>query len=270
MKRFLITGTHSGSGKTTITCAVLAALKARGLSLTAFKCGPDFIDPMFHRSVSDIPCWNLDPFFMEPEALRAHLASHSRPEADSVSVMEGVMGYYDGIAGTEEASTYSVAGATETPAVLVVDVSGSGNSIVAVIEGFVRHRADSGIQGVIFNGARESSYPYFSVLAEQAGVKALGFMPRNKDWSIESRHLGLQTAAEIPGLAEKLAALGRQAEASIDIDGLLALAGTAPDLQAGFSAGTPRRDTAHQQKKAPRRRAGRSFLFYLPGKSRTL
>jgi cobyrinic acid a,c-diamide synthase len=232
VKRVLIAGTHSGCGKTTITCAILSALKNRGLPLAAFKCGPDYIDPMFHRSALGVPARNLDPFFMDPERLRLHLSApffhHNR--ADGVSVIEGVMGYYDGIAMTSEASTFTVAAATGTPVVLTVDAAGMGNSIAAVIEGFLRHRENSRIEGVIFNGVSPAAYPYYRSLAEQAGVKAFGFMPRNADWRIESRHLGLTTAVEIPGIEEKLAAMGKQAEESLDLEGLLALAAAARDL----------------------------------------
>ena len=228
MKRLLITGARSGCGKTTVTCALLSAFRQRKLALTAFKCGPDYIDPMFHRAVFGVPCWNLDPFFMDGDELRAHLAGHGLK--NGLSVIEGAMGFYDGIAMSDEASAHTVAIQTETPAVLVVDVAGAGHSLAALIEGFVRHRQTSGIRGVIFNGASASSYPGYQRLAEEAGVKAFGFLPRNKDWEIGSRHLGLRTAAEIPDLERKLASLGRQAEETFDLYGLLELAASAPDL----------------------------------------
>ncbi|AEF84519.1 cobyrinic Acid a,c-diamide synthase [Treponema primitia ZAS-2] len=238
MRRLLITGTHSGCGKTTVACAVLAAFKARGLDVTAFKCGPDYIDPMFHRSVSGVKAYNLDPFFMEDERLAAHLAEYGSSEISAtcneviraLSLLEGAMGYYDGIANTDKASPYTVTKATKTPAVLVADVRGMGNSLGALLEGFVHYRGDSGIRGVIFNGINESRYPDMRRITESVGLEAFGWLPRNVSWQIESRHLGLTTAAEIPGIQEKLFALGRQAENSIDVDSLLALADSAPDL----------------------------------------
>lgn len=240
MKRLLISGTRSGCGKTTVVCALLSAFRRRNLPLAAFKCGPDYIDPMFHRAVSGVPCWNLDPFFMDGGGLRAHLAGHGA--RDGLSVIEGVMGFYDGVAMTGEASAHTVAVQTETPAALVVDVAGAGHSVAALIEGFVRHRRPSGIHGVIFNGASASSYPGYRKLAEEAGVQAFGFLPRNEDWTIGHRHLGLVTAAEIPGLAQNLTALGEQAEETLDLDGLLTLAATAPELPAARppSASAPR------------------------------
>lgn len=225
LRRLLITGVRSGSGKTTLSCAILAALKARSLNIAAFKCGPDYIDPMFHRSAMGVSSYNLDPFFMDVPRLRAHLARHGGKD---FSLIEGAMGYYDGIAFSEEASAYTVAAGTETPVVLVLD--GIGNSACALVEGFINHRPDSMIQGVIFNNANERLYQGLRGAVEKAGIPSYGFLPRRREYGIESRHLGLMTTAEIPGLPEKLSLLGQQAEQTLDLDGLLALSGTAPDL----------------------------------------
>ena len=226
MNRLLISGTNSGCGKTTITCAVLAALKARNITPTAFKCGPDYIDPMFHRAISGVTAYNLDPFFLDGNGLRAHLMAH----AGNLSIIEGAMGYYDGIAATDEASAYTVARETHTPVILVASARGAGHSLSAMLEGFARHRPDSNVLGVIFNDAQESRYPDLARIASDAGVHAYGTMPCSEEWALPSRHLGLMTAGEIDGLQSKLSALGRQAEQSMDIDGLIALAKTAPRL----------------------------------------
>jgi len=239
MKRILIAGTHSGCGKTTIVCGIIAALKNRGIPLRAFKCGPDYIDPMFHRSVLGIPSWNLDPYFLEPPDLQAHFTSHALTDGQAVALIEGVMGYYDGIAMTSRASTFSVAATLKTPVVLVVNVAGTGNSIAAVIEGFIRHQEPSGIQAVIFNGCSSGMYSRYKELPEKIGVKALGYMPNKENWSIENRHLGLTVPAEIPGLREKFDALGKQAEESIDLEGLLGLAAYATDLSVSPNASFP-------------------------------
>jgi cobyrinic acid a,c-diamide synthase len=216
----MIAGTNSGCGKTTVTCAVLAALKNRGLNPVAFKCGPDYIDPMFHRAVTGVAAYNLDPFFLDGGGLRAHIAAH----AGEVDVIEGALGFYDGIAATSEASAYTVAHETQTPVVLVVSAKGAGASLGAMIEGFARHRTDNQIKGVIFIGANESRRADLAKIAEAAGTRMLGTMPRNPEWAMPSRHLGLLTVDEISGLKGILAELGRQAEESIDIDGLLELA----------------------------------------------
>jgi cobyrinic acid a,c-diamide synthase len=223
----MIAGTNSGCGKTTVTCAVLSALKARGIRPAAFKCGPDYIDPMFHRAVYGIKAYNLDPFFLNGDGLRSNLASR----AGELSVVEGAMGYYDGIAATDEASAYTVARETETPVVLVIGAKGAGHSLAATLEGFARHRPDSRVKGVIFNDANEVRYPDLARIAESAGLRAYGYMPRKEEWVLPSRHLGLLSTGEITRLKDILSALGRQAEQSVDLDGLIALAGAVSALR---------------------------------------
>ncbi|NTU88546.1 MAG: cobyrinate a,c-diamide synthase [Actinobacteria bacterium] len=229
MDRLLLAGTNSGCGKTTITVALLAALKARGLDVASFKCGPDYIDPMFHREALGVSAHNLDPFFCGEEMLKRIFVSHAGKD---VSVIEGVMGYYDGIGSSGKASTYDVACMTDTPVVLVVNVKGMSNSVGALLQGFSHYRENSRIVGVIFNGLHEKQYPMMADIARAAGVEPYGFMPRKEDLSIDSRHLGLVTAGEIADIQEKIKALGKLAEAHIDIDGLLALAKTASALEA--------------------------------------
>lgn len=227
MSRILIAGTHSGCGKTTVTCALLAALKARGLEVSAFKCGPDYIDPMFHREVAGVCAHNLDAFFCDDTTLRGQLVAH----AGDISVIEGVMGYYDGIGPEGRASTYEVARATDTPVVLVVDAKGMHTSVGAVLRGFRDYKPYSHIDGVIFNGISPSLYEGYRQIAENAGVPALGFLPRQPELSIGSRHLGLVTASEIADIREKLTQLGQLAEQHIDMVALLALADSAAPLE---------------------------------------
>lgn len=224
--RLLIAGTRSGCGKTTVTCAVLGALKKRGLALQSFKCGPDYIDPMFHRRVLGVPARNLDPFFSTPEQLRGQMGDF----AEKLCVAEGVMGYYDGIGTEGAASTYHVAAATDTPVVLVLDAKGAFTSLGAVLTGFRDFRSGSNIRGVIFNGASEMLYPSLCEIARNAGVTPYGFLPRCPEAVIGSRHLGLITADEIADLQQRLDVLAALAEQHLDIDGLLALAGEAGPL----------------------------------------
>ena len=132
MARVMLAATGSGCGKTTITCAVLQALKNRGMKPAALKCGPDYIDPMFHRTVTGTASGNLDSFFMEPELLRATLGRYEREQ--DICVLEGAMGYYDGIGSSTEASAWHIAVQTDTPVVLIVSCRGMGcNSIAAVV-----------------------------------------------------------------------------------------------------------------------------------------
>ncbi len=230
--RVLLTGISSGCGKTTVACAVLQALVDRGLRVGAFKCGPDYIDPMFHSRIIGAKSGNLDLFFFRENTLRYLLARNSRDR--DVSVIEGVMGYYDGAGlASTLASSWETARAAEAPAVLVVPAKGAALSILAVIQGFLDFQPDSRIRGVILNRCTAMTCQGLAeAIRERFGgrVKPLGFLPELPECALESRHLGLVTAAEVEGLREKLHILARQAEETIDMDGLLALAEGAPPL----------------------------------------
>jgi cobyrinic acid a,c-diamide synthase len=228
MNRLLIAGTGSGCGKTTVTLAVLAALQMRGMDVSSFKCGPDYIDPMFHRRVMGVSSHNLDPFFCDEEMLQRIFMTHAGGE---LSVIEGVMGYYDGIGPSGRASTYDVAHLLETPVVLVMNARGMAASAGAVLNGFLRYHENSRIRGVIFNGLSEPLYPMMAEIAHDAGVLPCGFLPRREDLLFENRHLGLVMAGEIKDIGEKIHALGLLAEAHIDIDRLIALAKDVPEIQ---------------------------------------
>lgn len=228
MSRIMIAGTHSGCGKTTVTCGLLRALQNRGLHPSACKCGPDYIDPMFHRRALGVPSYNLDPFFCTEEQLKGRLTA----QTGDVCLLEGVMGYYDGVGAEGRYSAYDVAQSTQTPVVLVIDVKGMYASAGAVLQGFLSYRPQNGIGGVIFNNASPMLYEGLSLIAERSGVKPLGFLPREAKVSVDSRHLGLVMAGEIADMEEKLSLLGALAEEYIDIDGLLALAAAAPALDA--------------------------------------
>ena len=224
--RVLIAGTHSGCGKTTVPMALLSSLRARGFPLAALICGPDYIDPMFHREALKLPSRNLDPFFCTDKQLRAAVAG----QAGKLAVIEGVMGYYDGV-GTEGAfSTYDVARGIETPVILVVNAKGMYNSAGALLRGFKDFKPQSNVRGAIFNGVSPGLYEGLKQVAADAGVMPLGFLPLEKEISIASRHLGLVTADETSDLQAKLSALGALAQKHIDLDGVLALAASAPAL----------------------------------------
>ena len=218
MKRFVIGGTHSGCGKTTVTCAVLAALKARGLRVASFKCGPDYIDPMFHSSIIGASAHNLDSFFCGDDRLRQLL--HEGSQNADISVIEGVMGYYDGVDG--RGSAHSVSEITESPAVLVIDCKGMSESVGAVMKGFLDYRRTSNIKGFVFNRLPRRLVPLAQRLCGELGTEYLGCMPPDCP-GIESRRLGLVTASEIDDLCEKTAELGRLAEENILLDRLMEL-----------------------------------------------
>lgn len=228
--RLLVGAPASGGGKTTFACGLLHAVIRRGMKAAACKCGPDYIDPMFHSEVIGASSRNLDLFFSEPWQVRA-LVAQGAAEND-VTVIEGVMGYYDGVAVSDAASAWDVARVTGTPAVLVVDGRGRARSIAAEVLGFSRFREDSRVAGVVLNRVSPMAYPRIAQLVEEeTGVQVYGYLPVLQDCSLESRHLGLVTAAEVADLREKLDRLAQAMEESVDIDGLLQLAATAPDME---------------------------------------
>ena len=227
--RLMLAAASSGSGKTTIACAILQALTRMGEHPVSFKCGPDYNDPMFHRQVLGVPSRNLDLFFSD-EATAAYLLQKNS-ENFSLAFIEGVMGYYDGIATTTEASSWQLAKATQTPVVLVLNCKGMSVSIAAQLGGYLSYQPDSQIKGVILNQVSKSIYPEIKALIEQRyDVAVCGYMPKMSDCSLESRHLGLVTAEEIGDLQQRLEKLGEQAMQTIDLPLLLKIAAQAPAL----------------------------------------
>ena len=227
--RLMLAAASSGSGKPTIACAILQALTRMGEHPVSFKCGPDYIDPMFHRQVLGVPSRNLDLFFSD-EATAAYLLQKNS-ENFSLAFIEGVMGYYDGIATTTEASSWQLAKATQTPVVLVLNCKGMSVSIAAQLGGYLSYQPDSQIKGVILNQVSKSIYPEIKALIEQRyDVAVCGYMPKMSDCSLESRHLGLVTAEEIGDLQQRLEKLGEQAMQTIDLPLLLKIAAQAPAL----------------------------------------
>lgn len=228
--RILLGAAASGSGKTLITCGLLQALKNRKLQVTSFKCGPDYIDPMFHSRVIGTKSRNLDSFFADEDTVRYLLEKNARD--CEISVIEGVMGYYDGLAGiSPKASAYDVAKITKTPAVLIVNAKGMSLSAAAFIKGFVEYQEDSQIRGVILNQVSSMMYPRLKqIIEEKLSIKVYGYVPAVKDCVLESRHLGLVMPEEIVDLQQKLMELAEILEKSVDIDGLLELAEHAEEL----------------------------------------
>jgi cobyrinic acid a,c-diamide synthase len=211
----------------------MAALVRRGLKIQPFKCGPDYIDPMFHTFATGRPSRNLDPFMLPAGTLRYLLQKNAR---GTVAIIEGVMGFYDGLNTGTAASTYEVGAKTKTPVLLVLNAGGMSASLAAVIGGFVRFRPDNGIAGILLNGVGERFYKALKpMLEKETGLDVLGFLPRMEDCSLENRHLGLITAAEVEGLGTKINSLARQAEQSVDLDRVLEVASAAPPLPAESS-----------------------------------
>lgn len=219
MKKIMLAGISSGSGKTTVICALLQYLVNNGINVTSFKCGPDYIDTMFHKEVIGTPSYNLDSFFMDDRTVNYLFEKNS----GDIAVIEGVMGFYDGMNYTEKASSYDISEITNTPVILVVNARGMGNSAGALIKGFMDYRKNN-IKGVIFNCVSSPVYERLRKICEEIGIKPLGYLPFCEKAKIESRHLGLVTATEINDLKEKLMVLADTAAQTLDINGILEMA----------------------------------------------
>ena len=224
----MIGATGSGCGKTTLMCALLAYYKHNKQKVAAFKAGPDYIDPMFHQEVLQTDSYNLDLFMLGEEKCKTLLQTHGKEK--DLCLMEGVMGYYDGIKDTSQSSACELALKTKTPSILVLSCKGMGLSVCAVIKGYLAFQ-DNTIQGVVLNGVKPMSYPYYKELIEKhTPIKVYGYMPYIEEARLESRHLGLVTAKEVQNLQEKIEHLRKETENTIDFEGLLELAQTAEPL----------------------------------------
>ena len=222
--RILISAMGSGSGKTVVTCGLLTALKTRGVGCEAMKCGPDYIDPMFHAKVLGVPSRNLDLFLQGHDGVRRTLESRR----ESISVIEGAMGLFDGVGGTIEASAWEIAASCGIPVILAVKPGGSSATLAAQIRGLMTFREPNQIAGVILTACRESLYERLKpVIERETGLSVFGFLPPMKEAELQSRHLGLMTADEVADLRERFLAVAAQMEKTVNIDGILALAGTA-------------------------------------------
>ena len=229
LPRFMLAAPSSGSGKTMVTCGMLQLLKNKGLQPCAYKCGPDYIDPMFHTKVLGMPSRNLDPFFTDRKTTRMLFARSA--EHAGISVMEGVMGVYDGLGGiTKEASSYDLAKKTDTPIILVINAKGMSLSVIPLLKGFLDYQDPDGqvIRGVILNRATKMTTALLKKpIEEQTGLKVIGYVPVLEACKVESRHLGLVMPGEVEDLQQRVNQLADELEKSIDLPALLEIAESA-------------------------------------------
>ena len=229
INRLMIAAPTSGSGKTTVVCGLLKALLNQQLNTVAFKSGPDYIDPMFHSKVIGAKSRNLDLFLLGKEITK-YLLVRNANKAD-IAILEGAMGFYDGLGSDTRASAYELAQVTQTPVVLLINAKGAALSLAAIIKGFKDFRSDSNIQGVILNNVNPMTYAYYKeALERETGVPLLGYFPHLAECNLESRHLGLVTAEEVQNLQDIIASLATQATKTLNLPALLALAEQAPPL----------------------------------------
>lgn len=232
----VIAGTNSGCGKTTISMGIMAALIKRGIRVQPFKVGPDYIDPMFHTFITGRASRNLDSWLLEEETVK-YLFMKNSVDAD-IAVVEGVMGFYDGFGGKSiEGSTAHVAQITGAPVILVINGEAMSLSAAAIVKGFAEFDSNANIKGVIINNiSGESHYNIIKDgIENNTQIPVLGYLKRNKDLSIESRHLGLVTSSEIPQLKEKVEKLATQVEATINLDLLIKLSREAAEIHINSS-----------------------------------
>lgn len=243
INRFMIAAPKSGSGKTMITCALLQLLKDSEKNVLSYKCGPDYIDPMFHKKVLGVPSKNLDTFFTD-EKTTVQLFLDERADGD-FAVLEGVMGLYDGLGGIyEQGSSYHLAKVTQTPIILVVDAKGMGKSVLALIAGFLQYDTHRLIKGVLLNRMSKGYYDIIKPLIEkELSVKVVGYFPEQKDIGLSSRHLGLVMPDELSDIKKQLNETADRLKKTIDMDLFIDIAEAADEIGDSGSADKDKRKT---------------------------
>ena len=257
MKAFVIAGTNSGCGKTTATLGVMAALKKKGNHVIPFKCGPDFIDPSLHTLVTGEISRNLDLWMAGSKSANETFTHHSG--AGKVSVIEGVMGMYDG----GLSSSASLAKELDIPLILVIDVRSMAESAAALVKGFETLTENNKLAGVIINriGSERHLELVADAIKKHCQCEILGYLPRSLDFSIPERHLGLHMGEEAPISQESIDKLADTVTRHIDLDKLLRIAAI-PAIRVDNNTEAP---SASKTKHAPVRIAvarDRAFCFY--------
>lgn len=206
MKSIIIGSDSSGGGKTTFTLGLMKALKNREFSVQGYKVGPDYIDPAFHKEVTNIESRNLDVHLMGKEGV---IYSYKKGYGD-VGIIEGVMGLYDGIGAGEEASTYDISKIlSDMPIILVLSPKGQSSTICAVIKGLKDYK-NANIAGIVLNSVSEKYYNLLKYSIEKnCNIKVFGYIPKNDEISLSSRHLGLVQSMEVLNLNDKIELCGK-------------------------------------------------------------
>ena len=256
----MISAMSSGSGKTLMTMALLKAFSNRGIRTEEFKCGPDYIDPMFGRRLLGIPCKNLDLFLQGEEGMKRTL----RKQKGKLALLEGAMGYYDGIGGSTDGSAWQIAALTKTPVILLLRPSGVGISLAAQVKGMMEFRKPDQIAGILLNDCKPSLYQYLKpILEKECQLPVLGYLPHMEEARLESRHLGLVMADEISDFEQRMQKLAEALEEYCDLDALLSLcAEEEPEFSEEFPKGKGRNASAGREKIRLAVARDEAFCFY--------
>ncbi len=238
--RVMLAGTKSGAGKTSITCGLINVFKKYGYKVSSLKCGPDYIDPMFHRQVLKIHSGNIDCFMSDEDYCLKQ--TELKEKNSDILIMEGVMGYYDGIGFTSKAGSSDIAKVTSTPVILIVDSEGSSKSVMAVVKGFIDMDSDKLIKGVIFNKMSEQIYLQASKELIKLGIVPCGFVPKDKNFILESRHLGLVTPLETADITNKLNYISQQLEKTLDIQAIINILNKSAAIEKVFSINNAKKE----------------------------
>jgi cobyrinic acid a,c-diamide synthase len=228
--RIVIAGTTSGVGKTSITCSIIHGIKNKGYSVQPFKVGPDYIDPTYLSAISGNSARNLDAWIMGQDGVLESFLQNSQSD---VSVVEGVMGYYDGFSGTtNQSSTHHIATILKTPTILILDASKTARSIAATALGYIRFHKNSRIAGFILNklGSKKHEQMCIDALAPLK-IPILGCIPKNSEFSLESRHLGLIPVVEQNSLKQKITKIAKSLCTYLDIEKIISIANHATQIQ---------------------------------------
>ena len=226
----MIAGTSSGVGKTSITCAIIYALIKKGFSVQPFKVGPDYIDPSYLSSISNNDVFNLDVWLMGKNRLVDSFIENSKSD---VSIIEGVMGFYDGFGGNSNfASTHHIAELTNSPVLLVLDASKTARSIAATAIGFQKFHKNSRISGIILNKIGSQKHEKLCRDAlQKTKLPIVGVIPKNNELILESRHLGLITTMKEKNLQQKIQKISKIISESLDIEKIIKILNNTTQLK---------------------------------------
>ncbi|AOT72377.1 cobyrinate a,c-diamide synthase [Geosporobacter ferrireducens] len=230
--RFVLAGTQSGVGKTTISIGIMAALKKKGYRVQAFKVGPDYIDPAFHSFVTGNASRNLDGWMLEEAVVRELFVKNAYGK--DIAVIEGVMGLYDGFGiEKDQGSTAHISKILNAPVILIINGNGMSASAAAQVLGYKAFDPDVNIQGVIINNlSGEKHYELLKAAIERyTGIPCLGYMKNNSAIQLKSRHLGLIPSVEVEDLRKKIDEIGDMVGETIDLDRLMETSKNTKSLQ---------------------------------------